>query len=185
MKTLVFFLEEPSAKEMLKGVLPRILPEGISVRYIVFSGKRDLYKHLKHKLRHWRLPGCRFVVMCDQDQEDCKGVKTKLKLLCREAGKNDVLIRIACHELESFYLGDLSAVEIGLGIRGLGAKQERRKFRNPDAVCSPADELLRLTGNMYGKVSGSRAIAPYLHLNSNRSGSFNRLLTGIKTLLKN
>ncbi len=26
MKTIVFFLEEPSAREMLAGILPRILP---------------------------------------------------------------------------------------------------------------------------------------------------------------
>ncbi len=47
MKTIVFFLEAPSAREMLVGVLPRILPEGIQVRYIVFQGKQDLEKNLK------------------------------------------------------------------------------------------------------------------------------------------
>ncbi len=31
MKTIVFFLEEPSAREMLEGVLPRILPEDIRI----------------------------------------------------------------------------------------------------------------------------------------------------------
>lgn len=34
-----FLLEEPSANEMLKGILPRILPENIHVRYVVFDGK--------------------------------------------------------------------------------------------------------------------------------------------------
>ena len=41
MKTLVFCLEEPSAREMLKGVLPRLLPEGIDVKYLVFEGKQE------------------------------------------------------------------------------------------------------------------------------------------------
>jgi len=36
---LVFLLEEPSTREMLKGLLPRFLPEIIMVRYIVFEGK--------------------------------------------------------------------------------------------------------------------------------------------------
>ena len=41
MNTLVFLLEEPSAKEMLKGILPRLLPEHIQPQFIVFEGKQD------------------------------------------------------------------------------------------------------------------------------------------------
>lgn len=40
--TLVCCLEEPSAREMLAGVLARILPTGWNVQYIVFEGKQDL-----------------------------------------------------------------------------------------------------------------------------------------------
>ena len=39
MTQLVIFLEEPSEKEMLKGLLPRFLPENIYPIYIVFEGK--------------------------------------------------------------------------------------------------------------------------------------------------
>lgn len=56
MKTMVFFLEEPSAKEMLAGVLPRILPDDIQIRYLVFRGKQDLEKNLQKKLE---AGGCR------------------------------------------------------------------------------------------------------------------------------
>ena len=41
--TLVCCLEEPSAREMLAGVLARILPTGWNVQYIVFEGKRDIH----------------------------------------------------------------------------------------------------------------------------------------------
>ena len=44
MKNLVCFLEEPSAKEMLEGVLPRLLPADVKFTYIVFEGKQDLKK---------------------------------------------------------------------------------------------------------------------------------------------
>jgi len=37
MTELVCLLEEPSAQAMLEGVLPRILPASIAVRYIVFG----------------------------------------------------------------------------------------------------------------------------------------------------
>lgn len=75
MKTFVFFLEEPSALEMLEGVLPRILPADIQIRYLAFQGKQDLEKNLKKRLRGWRLPDSIFIVIRDQDSGDCKAVK--------------------------------------------------------------------------------------------------------------
>ncbi len=182
MKTMVFFLEEPSAKEMLAGVLPRILPDDIQIRYLVFRGKQDLEKNLQKKLRGWRLPDSVFVVMRDQDSGDCKAIKARLADLCRGAGQDGVLIRIACRELESFYLGDLAAVKQGLGLKNLKGQQQGRKFRDPDALDNPAKELFRLTNNLYCKMAGSRAIAPFLSLEKNCSISFNILLSGIKKL---
>ena len=41
MKNLVFFLEERSAKEMLKEFIPRLAPK-VCPYYIPFNGKRDL-----------------------------------------------------------------------------------------------------------------------------------------------
>ncbi len=34
---LVLLLEEQSAAEMLRGLLPKILPAGVTVRYLVFQ----------------------------------------------------------------------------------------------------------------------------------------------------
>jgi hypothetical protein len=184
MKTIVFFLEEPSAREMLAGVLPRILPENIQIRYIVFQGKQDLEKNLKKKLRGWRMPDSVFIVMRDQDSGDCKAIKAKLTDLCREAGREGVLVRVACRELESFYLGDLAAVEQGLGLKGVKMQQQVKKYRDPDALGNPAEELFRLTSNRYDKVSGSRAIGPCLNLEANLSKSFNVLLLGIRKLVE-
>ncbi|MBU4304454.1 MAG: hypothetical protein KJ893_02340 [Candidatus Omnitrophica bacterium] len=50
MSELVFFLEELSAEAMLKGLLPRLLPPEVLVRYIVFEGKQDLEKQLVYNL---------------------------------------------------------------------------------------------------------------------------------------
>lgn len=54
-----------------------------------------------------------------------------------------------------------------------------------DVLGSPANELSRLTNNIYDKVSGSREIAPYLNLETNCSKSFNVLLSGINQLVGN
>jgi len=185
MKTIVFCLEEPSAKEMLQGVLPRILPDDVLLRYIIFQGKQDLEKQLVKRLRGWCTPATRFVVMRDQDMADCHDVKAKLVQLCELAGKPDALIRVACRELESFFLGDLAAIEAGLKINGLARRQFSRKFRDPDKLANPVQEINRLTNYRYQKKSGSRAIGPHLQLEGNRSRSFSILIAGIKRLLEN
>lgn len=181
MTTLVFFLEEPSAKAMLQGVLPRVLPPDIAVHYMVFEGKQDLQKLLVRRMQHWQKPDSRFIVLRDQDSGDCHQVRQHLLKLCTQAGKPEALVRVACHELESFYLGDLCAVEQGLDLKGLSKRQNGRKFRPPDQLTNASEELKKLTGQRYQKLSGSRAIGPYLQVDGrNRSRSFNVLLDGIR-----
>lgn len=183
MNELVFMLEEPSARAMLEGLLPKVLPIEIVPRYVVFEGKQDLEKQLVRKIRGYRNPEARFIVMRDQDANpDCKAVKTKLTELCRQAGRPTALVRIACHELESFYLGDLAAVERGLEISGLVRHQPNKLFREPDRLGSPSKELKTVTKGLYQKVSGSRDIGPHLDINNNRSASFHHLVAGIRRI---
>ena len=101
-------------KAFLEGFLPRILPPEQSFRLIPHEGKSDLEKSLPRKLRTWREPGARFIVVRDQDRADCVQVKAGLRALCDGTGR-DVLIRIACRELEAWYLADLSAVDKAYG----------------------------------------------------------------------
>jgi hypothetical protein len=74
-KELIFLLEEPSAKEMLKGLLPRLISPGIFCRYIVFEGKSDLEKSIERKLRSWTNPHARFIILRYQDSGDCEMIK--------------------------------------------------------------------------------------------------------------
>lgn len=183
MSELVFFLEEPSAQAMLEGLLPRLLPEITKVRYVVFEGKQDLEKQILRRLRGYRSPGSKFVILRDQDSADCQLVKAGLTQKCREAGRSDTLVRIACHELESWYLGDLAAVETALQIRGLSASQNGAKYRRPDGVARAAEELSKLTKGVYQKILGSRAIGPLLDPENTRSHSFKVFITGLQTLV--
>jgi len=182
MSTLVFFLEEQSAAEMLKGLLPRIIPQCITWKCFPFHGKSDLEKNLPGKLRKWRLPDTFFIILRDRDSSDCIIAKRRLSDLCKKSGQNNWLVRIACAELESWYLGDLAAVEQGLGLNGLARLQAKAKFRKPDDLQNASDELTTLTNYKYDKISGSRNIGPHLsiELNSNRSYSFNIFLSAIR-----
>lgn len=181
MSALVFLLEEESAKNMLEGIVPRLVPEGVHVQYMTFSGKQDLEKQMERKIRLWMEPDSRFIILRDQDSGDCTAIRTRLLELAKKTGKADVcLVRIACHELESFFLGDLAAVAQGLNLPALAGRQNRNPYRRPDSIANAAEELKKLTGNRYGKRAGSRAIGPCLSLDgSNRSHSFGVLVEAI------
>ena len=182
MKWIVFLLEEPSAKEMLSGILPQLLEPDVQPQYIVFTGKQDLEKRLVQRVRYWVKPNSKFVVIRDQDSGDCRAIKQGLVEKLSSAGQPEALVRIACHELEAFYLGDLAAVETGLSCAGLASLQTKAKFRNPDTLANASQELMKHA--TYQKLSGSRAIAPHLKLDgSNRSRSFNTLVTGLRRVI--
>lgn len=182
-RELVFFLEEASAKALLEGLLPRMFPNGFAWRYIVFEGKQDLAKQIVRRLRGYQNPHAKFIVLQDQDANpDCRNVKARLQSLCAEAGRPETTVRIACRELETFYLADLAAVEAGLSLKGLAKLQAKESFRNPDRLHSPSTELSRLTGGHYQKVGGSRSIAPHLDLANDRSPSFQALIRVIRRL---
>lgn len=183
MRTLLFLLEEPSARAMLESFLPRILPAEIEVFYIVFQGKSDMHKRLGKRIREWCKPDTKFVVLRDQDSANCMVVKQELRQICQKNGNAEALIRIACRELESWYLGDLMAVEKGLELSGLAKNQQKKNFRKPDELPNPAEELKRLTKYKYQKVSGSRRIGEFLTQQNNLSHSFRVFVNGLKQSL--
>ena len=181
---LVVFVEEVSAKVMLAdGLLPKVVPKHIKICCVPFEGKQDLDKNVGRKLRGWQNPHAVFVILRDKDSSDCIMTKQRLHNICVAAGKPNTLIRIACHELESWYLGDLQAVENGLGIKGVAKKQDNQKFRVPDNLANAKQELKKLTKNQYQQVGGSRLIGPHLNLINNKSHSFRVFVDGINRIL--
>jgi len=182
MRTLVFFLEEPSAKAMLEGLLPRLLPDDVHPRFVVFEGKQDLEKQLERRLRVWVQPESAFLVLRDQDSGPCEPTKKKLVELCIAAGKPEAVVRIACRELESWYFGDLAAVERALKVRNLVSHSQKARYRVPDKIGNPSSELRSLTQGAYQKVGGSRAIGLELDPENNTSRSFQELIKGIRRL---
>ncbi len=176
---LIFMLEERSMKELLDRILPKIMPENVGFRTISHAGKRDLELSLPRKLRAWNEPDAVFVVVHDQDSNDCMELKRELQGICALSGRQ-VLIRIACHELEAWYWGDLAAVSeaYGVDLKYLSAK---RKYRNPDSIDHPKNELKRYLPQM-SQIDGARRIAPHMNLEENTSHSFQVFVQGVKKL---
>ncbi|MDR0780392.1 MAG: DUF4276 family protein [Pseudomonadales bacterium] len=183
-KELVFLLEEYSSAALLESLLPRFLDDRIVPRMIPFEGKQDLERHLVRRIRGYQNAQARFIVLRDQDSHpDCIQLKQRLSELCNQSGKTAAcLIRVACRELETFYLADLAATEVALGLSGLAKQQGNRKFRSPDHLGNPSQELRTLTRGKYQKVSGSREIGKHLALNNQRSASFRNLISGIRKM---
>ncbi|MEL7501188.1 MAG: DUF4276 family protein [Cyanobacteria bacterium J06554_6] len=162
---IIFLIEEPSMKIVLEEILRKILPQ--STRYICIphQGKHDLRKSIPRKIKAFNRsnPETKFVILHDQDSKDCKDLKAELADLCEQAGRSDVLIRIVCRELESWFLGDLKAVEKAYQLphKKLSKQQSRRKFRDPDQIDSAKEEVRKLVKEYYPGTH-SKAIAPHL-----------------------
>ena len=169
-------------KAVLDLLLPRILPEGVRHTVHPHQGIRDLRRSIPRKLRGWRTPGTRFVILQDSHSAPCEQEKAELSQICRQASRPDTLVRIVCPELESWFLGDLRAVGKAFP-RGNPQRHERKaKFRDdPDRLTNAVDALKRLAPE-YTKISGSRRIAEHMDLNANRSHSFRVFVDGLRRL---
>ena len=182
MRNLVFLLEEPSAKDLLEGLLPRLLPKDTAVYFLVFEGKQDLERQLVRKLRGWLLPASSFIVLRDQDAADCRIVRERLVKLVAESARQPALVRVACRELESWVVGDWQAVAQAFDRPHLSAQSSKESFRNPDQLVRPVESLRKFIPE-YQKRDGARRVGVLLDPSRNQSASFRAFCTGIQRLV--
>ncbi|MFA7241492.1 MAG: DUF4276 family protein [Sulfuricellaceae bacterium] len=181
MRTLVFMLEEPSAQDALQGLLPSILPTEIQVEYMIFEGKQDLEKRIGRRMRAWLRPDTSFVVLRDQDNGDCRVIKQGLTEKCRDAGRPDTLVRIACRELEAWFVGDWAAVAQGFSLPRVADWNSKAIYREPDRLGNPVAEL-RKAIPAYQKRDGARRIGAHLDPRRNCSPSFKAFAEAVRRL---
>ena len=179
MSRVVFLLEEYSMKALLDALLPRLFP-ALRFMCVPHEGKQDLEKSIPRKLRAWREPGVRFVVVRDNDGADCREVKQTLVHLTRVGGRDDTLVRIACQELEAWYFGAPEALASAFQRPDLRRLRNKARFRDPDAIEQPALALAKQVEE-FQKVSGARLMAQHLS-RDNHSRSFQVLMDGIERL---
>ncbi|MDO4560448.1 MAG: DUF4276 family protein [bacterium] len=166
-------------KQVLDVILPQILSEETSFITIPHQGYGDLRRSVENKLNSWRGDDIRFVIVHDQDNKDCILIKQELEEICKPY-RQEVLIRIACQELEAWYFGDLKAVSAAYG-RDLSAFVNKKKYRAPDCIRNPK-ELLRQLIPEHQQISGAKRIASRMDLASNNSKSFNAFISGVRQL---
>lgn len=180
MTKIVILVEEKSMEAYLRALLPRAFP-GLQFHVLPHQGKSDLMKSIPLKTANWNEGpevDIRFVILHDQDTEDCKALKSNIISQIETVRKHKV--RIVVRELESWHLGELDTVDFVYGTK-LGQSSNKSKFRNPDTVKAPARCLEKLVPQ-YQKVSGSRQLGARVNWTDNQSPSFKAFMNAVREL---
>ncbi len=174
MLQLVFMVEEMSMKVTLENIFKKMSFKKMCPPIIIpHEGKNDLKKSIPRKLIAWpdnSHTQYKFIIMQDQDNANCIIIKTELQNLCKNGKRSDSVIRIVCQNLESWLLGDLAAVEKVMS-RNIRNKNSA-KYRNPDKLGNPTEEIEKLFNGSYAKVGHARKISAEMNLDINKSNSF-------------
>lgn len=190
--SLEILTEEQSMAEFLKGFLPNILPQDYVIGKNCYihphKGKNDLRKSIPRKMRSYsHLPySVKVIIIHDQDSNDCHQLKQDIVKLIKDTLTQTghsipVLVRIACRELENWYLGDLKAVEDACPKSKASQYVNKSKYRSPDGLTG-SDEIRRLLQENFSKTKLAREMSQCMSINENdnRSKSFQHFVRGIK-----
>jgi len=192
MDRLEILVEEPSVAEVLNIILPKVLPDGWVLNENCFvrphEGKQDLQLSIPRKIRAASKKDFTtgFIILQDQDSNDCRVLKSQLVKLCEDAqpGNRAVpfKVRIVCHELEAWYLGDMDAIERVFPRFHADKYRGKKKFRQPDECNNPKQELKKIVGN-YAQITTAREIAPHMDIQGNNSPSFHCFISGLLSMV--
>lgn len=183
-------VEEQSMEAALRILLPRVLGD-LSFQVYPYQCKDDLLKRLPDRLRGysaWLPADFRIIVIVDQDDDDCRELKTRLDQIAIDAGLRtrrrtgaqpyQVVNRLAIEELEAWYFGDWEAVRAAYP-RVPATIPQRAKYRDPDAIVGGTWEAFQRILQRAGyhqtglrKIEAARAIAEHWKPEINRSDSF-------------
>ncbi len=185
MGEVVCFCEGKSDVAFLKNFIQPRLPNNIRLTPISFGGKGNLKSQLIETLKEWLEKDVFFLILIDKDDDDCRYLKEEIraKVTDSRVPSKNVLIRIACTTLESFYLGDLDAVRAAYRIPR-NITQDEENYRAPDMLTAPEKTLCKLL-NTERAVKGkwAKKISPHMSTRNNRSRSFNTLIQGLEQLM--
>ncbi len=196
-------VEEPSAEEALRHILPRILRDRATFCISNYGSKHNLLKKLPSRLKGYaqqisRGEQLKLAVLVDRDDDDCHELKRRLEDMARAAGlatksvpdaNGDfvVLNRLAIEELEAWFIGDDDAVRAAFP--RVPPFRNKAKFRDPDTVQGTWEafhQRLKRSGvypDHYPKIEAASLIAVHMDVARSRSTSFRVFCSGMEALL--
>ena len=178
---LILMTEESSMGETLRIILAKLFPdrrEGIDWIIIEHSGKTDLERSFPRKIRVWGKPNPHFLILRDNDGADCKALKEKLTALVPQTS-HPWKIRIVCQELESWFLGDLDAIQTAYPGAKHKLSQKNLHKTEPDSHTNASQLLEELTKTGAKRIRAVE-IAQHMNPDKNRSHSFHVFVNSVK-----
>lgn len=176
--------EERSLKEMLDVILPKLT--NISFQVYPHQGKQDLERALRTTIPSLcKIPDSRIIVTRDQDSGDCLRLKRELSEKMESHCFCPYKIRIVCRELESWFLGDLEAIEKAYPQFKSKNFKNKANLRDVDAIVNPSEYLLKLlppysSSKYLPKLEVVKRISSHMNIDKNLSRSFGHFIKTVK-----
>jgi hypothetical protein len=189
---LEILVEEPSLKESLLKLLPKILSQETTFTIHPYRGKEDLLKKLPSRLqgyKAWIPNNYKIIILIDEDRKDCLELKEKLEKIASESGfitkskakmgeTYTVINRIVVEELEAWFFGDPVALHHAYPKLSQSLTKKAR-YRIPDQIAGGTwealeQELQRVGYFMGGlpKIEVAKTVSQYMEPQRNTSASF-------------
>lgn len=164
----------------LRNLLPKLFPELREYEHWIIihhQGKSDLEQSYPRKMKEWREPGVRFIILRDNDGADCVALKQRLVSKIPNNAP-EYLVRIVCQELEGWFLGDLDAVAAAYPSAARHKSFKSLSKNDPDKLTNASELMKQLTGTQ-AKVGRASLIAQHMQPAKNRSTSFQVFVNGL------
>lgn len=198
---LEFLIEEPSAIDVLDNIIPKILSSEHTYDIRPFMGKQDLLGKLQQRLMGYKKSyreGTIIIILLDNHCSDCIALKQELernassipfytKTNPDNRGNYQILNRIICEELESWFLGDPAAIKRAYSNVSMGLLKKYKRIDPDTCEKIPSTKLLKIfkksgyykKSSHLPKIEVANSISRHMNPEKNFSNSFNVFLSGI------
>ena len=187
---IVFLVEDYSMRKFLEGILPRLGFDEQFVEIKHHRGKEDLISHLDRIIPSLSKRAQQIIVIIDRDKQDCVLLKNKIKEKMAWCSC-EYKIRIACYELEAWFLGDMEAIEKCSPRFKASSFQGKKKYRDVDNIEKPSSVIEKIVPDWKDKYTNkpqfAATIASFISLENqnvakaNRSYSFHIFLETLRS----
>ncbi len=186
---IVFLVEDFSMKKFLEGILPRLGFESYHFEIKFHQGKEDLKCNLDKTIPTLSKRANQIIILIDQDTENCLELKNNIKEKMWRCSC-EYKIRIACYELEAWFLGDMDAIKQCSERFNPDSYRNKEEYRNIDAIYKPKpsthiEKIVPDLKKIYSsKDKFAAEISKHINLENqvNKSYSFNVFLETIKSI---
>jgi hypothetical protein len=185
---IIFLVEDYSMRQFLQGILPRLGFQDHTFEIKHHRGKEDLISHLPQIIPSLSKRAQQIIVLIDQDKQDCIKLKKKIEEKMAWCAC-DYKIRIACYELEAWFLGDMEAIAQCSPKFKARFFQGKEKYRDVDRIDKPSRVIEEIVPDWKAEYASkpqfAKTIADFVSLAklpyANRSHSFHVFLDTLRT----